>query len=89
MENGSRVQVVSMTKHEKVKVDSTSVNKSIKVPSKNINVKSTSNVHKTINSNGNSDKKTIVPRKTEAEIKEDLNKMIEKHNREMLKLLED
>ncbi len=38
-------------------------------------------------SNNNSDKKVNTPNKSEAELKEELSKMIEKHNKEMLKLL--
>ena len=49
MENNSRVQVTSMKKAEKVKVESSSVNKSVKEPAKK--VKSTVNVNKSVTNN--------------------------------------
>jgi hypothetical protein len=71
MENGSRIQVASMNRPEKVKVESESGNKSMKEPSKQI--KSTASVNKSLN---NSDKKSSAVKKSEAELKEELAKII-------------
>lgn len=71
MENGSRIQVASMNRPEKVKVESDSVNKSMKEPSKQI--KSTASVNKSLN---NSDKRSSAVKKSETELKEELAKII-------------
>lgn len=83
MENSQKV-AVSANRHEKVKV--ANGNNSPKFKTKTIPNKSTSLVNK---SQVKDKEKKEKPKKTDIELKEQLSKMIEKHNSEMLKLLED